>query len=114
MPQTVRVYQIDQLTDTLSEDSTYYTNQTFNTLPTNLVNGTFSFTPHPTDSVSVDGTDGAGARLSRFPLNINLANTFLALLQNPIYQSNTAWIKQLSGRLYKDRSGKKRRCDSLL
>jgi len=90
--QTVHLFEITD--NTISADSTYHTNKTFDCGTTDIA-PPLLFSPRPTDSVMV-GTANQPAQL-RIPLNTALADSFLSILQQSQYQNNTGWLSYFKG-----------------
>jgi len=90
-PMNVHVY---RLNSDLHLDSSYYTNQTFDSLPGDLV-VTNQFTPHPSDSVMV-GSSLQAPQL-RIRLTDTLAATLVSLNSQSQFQSNDNWKAYFKG-----------------
>jgi len=89
VPQTVKVYEIDQ---DVYRDSAYYSNRKIAVNPTQIAS--LYFTPKPYDSVMVDGVK-SGPQL-RIKCDLNFATQLLQTAQSN-YTDNTAFLKFFKG-----------------
>ena len=102
-PQTFEVYEVDE---SLSLDSTYYTFSTLSTKSTNLLSfGAGTIVPSP-DQNTIVGSDTLSPQL-RIPLDTNLARVFIdeAVSGSTSFSDNTQFLEYFKGLYVKTNNG---------
>jgi hypothetical protein len=89
-PMTVKVY---QMTQSLYNDSAYFSNRDF--LTTGVPLAVKTFVPHPRDSVII-GKDTLAPQL-RIPLSQNVLNSFTSASATTIFANNTNFLQFFNG-----------------